>query len=126
MATEGSQFTDGTRTANADLSAKQFYAVKLIAGRKVDLPAASTDEIFGILQNKPASGGVADVAYVGECKAIAGAAITEGAKVMANSAGKLITFVGAAGNCMVGWAAEAAAGDLSIFEVKLGVQVLLT
>lgn len=127
FATEGPLTHDGSQTtAGADLSAKQFYAVKLSAARAVNLMAASTDDCYGILQNKPTSGQAADVGIFGVSKAIAGAAISAGAKLMANSSGKVITFVGGSANTLVGWAIEAASADTQIITIRLAPQPVIT
>lgn len=45
--------------AAADLSAKQYYAVKVDSNREYALCSAGTDKIAGSLQNKPEAGQVA-------------------------------------------------------------------
>lgn len=55
--------------ANADLSAKQFYAVQLTTTEKVDLSDATVRNI-GILQNKPLAGEGAEVCIIGIARAI--------------------------------------------------------
>lgn len=81
--------------ANADLSAKQFTFVVLVAAAtgKVDSPAGDTENILGILQNKPKAGEVADVKVAGGSKLVVGAAITNaGVDLMATaSTGKGLT-----------------------------------
>ena len=42
--------------ASADLSAKQFFAVKVNSSREYALASAGTDKIAGSLQNKPEAG----------------------------------------------------------------------
>lgn len=106
-------------TAAADLSAKQFFCVKISAANAVNLAAASTDAVIGILQNKPKSGAEAQVATGGLTKAHAGAAITAGAKVMSDANGKVIPYVGSAGNCCIGIAKDGAGADGDIFSVYL-------
>ncbi len=51
--------------ANADLSANQFYPVKLVTGGKVDLCTAHTDRAIGVLLNDPIAGGEAEVGMFG-------------------------------------------------------------
>lgn len=121
MATEQKCFSVGTQLANADLSAKQFYAVKLADASgvaQVALASSAGEGIFGILQNKPTSGLPADVCVLGVTKAVAGAAITSGAQVMTNASGKIITAA-TAGSAVVGFALETAAGDGSIITICL-------
>jgi hypothetical protein len=69
MATEGTQsrYSSGL-TASADLSTHQFKFVKMSGNRTVTVCAAVTDIPCGVLQNDPASGEAAIVAYAGETK----------------------------------------------------------
>lgn len=94
MATEGPLIHDGSQTqAGADLSAKQFFAVKIdtSADRQVVLASTGGEGIYGILQNKPAAGQAADVGIAGITKAQCGGTVTRGDLLMTDTAGKLIT-----------------------------------
>lgn len=75
--------------AAADLTTKQFYAVKVDNTGKAALAGAGEFAI-GILQNKPNSGQPGTVAWGGITKALAGGSITAGATVAVNSDGKLV------------------------------------
>lgn len=93
MATE---FTGLSRTyaANADLSAKQYFLMKLgsTAGQ-VALVAATTDIPVGLLQNKPAAAGrAAEVMSLGWSKADVAAAtdIAIGDKLGPDANGRLV------------------------------------
>jgi len=112
MATEQKGFSFGTQVAAADLRTKQFYGVKH-SSTGIALCTTSGEPLIGILQNKPNSGEVAEVCMLGVCKAVAGAAITKGAKLMINASGQVITAATAA-STIIGWADEAAgaAGDI--------------
>ena len=68
----------GTFTASADLSAKQFYIVKMSGDNTVTVCAAVTDVPIGVLQNKPASGGQAVVRVFGMSKVSADATLAAG------------------------------------------------
>lgn len=116
-----------SRIANADLSTKQYYAMKLIAGQKVDLADGTADQVIGFLQNKPTSGKNAEVAIgpSGTCKAIAGGAITEGVLVKVNASGKVIAG-GAGSDVNYGIAFSAATADGDIIEVLPFAQKLVT
>lgn len=106
MATESPLIHDGSQTtAAADLSTKQFYAVKITAARAVNLASSGGEGIYGILQNKPASGDAADVGIIGVTKAIAGGTIAAGDLLMTDTSGKLITATST--NHAVGQALEA-------------------
>lgn len=67
-----------TAKAGADLSAKQFYFVKLSAPSTVIVCSAATDVACGILQNKPASGAEAKVMAIGISKISSNAALSVG------------------------------------------------
>lgn len=75
--------------AGADLSTKQFYAVKLNSSGQIVL-SGSGEFVYGILQDKPASGAVGAVAVHGVTLAIYGASVTAGTRLMSDGAGKLI------------------------------------
>lgn len=68
MATEGAQPLKTTAIAGADLSAKQYYFMKLSADNTVVACAAATDVPCGVLQNTPASGDAAELVVIGETK----------------------------------------------------------
>ena len=78
MAWEGNIVLNHTFEAAADLSAKQFYFVKLTSAGKVDVCAAVTDVPIGVLQNKPTAGQAATVMIIGITKLVADAAVDEG------------------------------------------------
>lgn len=78
-----------TLIAAADLSAKQFYAVKIDNTGKAALAGAG-EMACGILQNKPASGEAATIAVFGTTKAQAGGTVTAGDVVKADAAGKIV------------------------------------
>jgi hypothetical protein len=67
-----------TFTAAADLSAKQYYFVKITADNTVNVCAAVTDVPIGVLQNAPASGEAASVMLYGISKVSANEAIAVG------------------------------------------------
>lgn len=101
-----------TRTANADLSTKQYYFVEAVAGGKVDACNAITDVALGVLQNDPASGMPASVAVIGTTKVVAAAAITEGAKVAPAADGRAQTAVSTQIPRGIALDAAGAAGDV--------------
>lgn len=118
MATEGPLTCDGSQhTAAADLSAAQFYAVKISGSRQVNLASSGGENIYGILQNKPASGAAANVGIVGVSKAIAGAVVTAGNYLMTDTAGRLIVATGT--NARVAQAIEGASATGVVFTVAI-------
>jgi hypothetical protein len=78
--------------ANADLSTKQFYLVKLVAGGKVDLCSAVTDVPIGVLQNKPTAGVAAEVVIEGITKVVGSAALALGATIGTTTSGTAATY----------------------------------
>ena len=78
MAYEVQGFDIGTFTASADLSAKQYYFVKLSSATQVTVCAAVTDKPIGVLQNNPESGEQAIVRCFGLSKVSADATLAAG------------------------------------------------
>lgn len=121
MAIEQPIWTPGIAKAAVDLSAKQFYCVKVTAEMTVDLTTAAGEAFFGILQNKPKLGEAASVMKVGLSKVVIGVGgLTAGATwecaadgtAIATTAGKA-----AAGEVLIG----GAAGEIAT--VSVGTQV---
>lgn len=111
MAVELQVFDDSFEAA-ADLRTKQFYLVKLDANRKVVLASAATDNIIGVLQNKPNTGQSAKVRLIGISKVVAGAAFTLATNtwLTSDANGKAVAAAPAAGtnNGVVGQPYESA------------------
>lgn len=103
--------------ANADLSAKQFYIVKLDTdGVGVVLASAASDFVLGTLDNKPTSGMTASVSLrssAGTHKVVLGGTVSAiGGKLVADSAGKAVVSTNA-GDHMIGYALQTgSAGDI--------------
>lgn len=76
--------------AGADLSARQFYAVKLDSSGDVVLCSAVTDQPIGILQNNPKSGMEAHVMAVGISKVSSDAALAINDRIGTSSDGQLV------------------------------------
>lgn len=106
--------------AGADLSAKQYYIVKLDSTQnQVVVATAATDKLLGVLLNNPVSGQEARVHMnTGTVKVVAGAAIALGAYVTAGGAGKGAATTTDKDKC-IGIALEAALADGDIIEVAL-------
>jgi hypothetical protein len=104
--------------ADADLTGKQYTAVRVSGANKVNLASnAVALTAIGILQNDPALSQGARVAYIGESKARAGAAITAGVRIAHNSSGKVIAAT--SGSVILGTALEAANADEDVIRVLL-------
>ena len=92
MAYEISQAVKITLVAAADLSAKQYYFVKLDSDGKAALCSGATDKPIGILQNAPTSGTEAEVVIVGGSKVVAGGTLDEGNSVGTDANGKAVAL----------------------------------
>jgi hypothetical protein len=88
MAVDQQLVSDLNFTAGADLSAKQYFFVKLSAANTVTVCAAATDIPIGVLQNAPESGQTAVVRPFGITKLYAGGAISAGNLIGTDSAGE--------------------------------------
>jgi len=107
--------------ADADLSAKQFYFMKMTANpREVGVCAATTDRPIGILLNKPdASGKAAEVMIIGRSKVSSDAALNEGDAIGPSADGQAVAKTQTTGGDttqMVGGtviAASGAAGEMA-------------
>jgi len=107
-----------TWASSGDLSDYSGYAVQLDGNGRVAL-ATATSETLGILQNAPdALGEEAEVGMIGTSRGIAGAAISQFAKVAPDSAGKLVATTTDLDD-YVGVALTAADDDGDEFEVFL-------
>ncbi|NUB16780.1 hypothetical protein GAY28_32610 [Azospirillum brasilense] len=96
--------------AGADLSTKQFHAVKF-NGDGALVTAGDGDDILGILEDKPKSGEQATVSIAGRPKAKLGGNVAPGALLAVNANAQLITA--AAGKRIVARAMESgAAGEI--------------
>jgi hypothetical protein len=78
MAWEIPLFNPGGLVAGEDLSAKQFYCVKVTADNAVSLCDTDGEVFDGILQDKPASGYAANVMMAGISKVECGEALSAG------------------------------------------------
>lgn len=132
MATSG-QMVTLVRDAAADLSAKQYHAVKIDSAGKIALCTAAGEFAAGILQNDPTAGQAAEVAAFGVCKAKAGGNITAGNKVKVAADAEVIAATntltvdtsntGSAADAVLGaymlGTALSSAADGEIFEVLI-------
>jgi hypothetical protein len=129
MATEGPLIHDGAQcTAAANYynpasaldgpnGSGQFLFVYVSAARVVTVQTSSGGAVYGILQNTPASGQAADVGIMGISKVVAGAAITAGANLMCDTAGRAIAQTST--NIIAAVALEAATAAGQIITVAI-------
>lgn len=107
--------------AAVDLSLKQYHVVMLAStAKQVKVASGGTVAVIGILQNDPLAGEAASVVCAGMTKAVAGAAITAGDLLTANSTGQCIATT-TANNKVVGKALTAAALAGDHFELIVGL-----
>ena len=93
MATEGAFVYDETFKNTTDLSAKQYFSMKLSAADTVAICSAATDQVIGILQNNPTANQGATVRLLGRSKAVtdgSGTAIAFGDKLGTDANGRLM------------------------------------
>ena len=86
-----------TMKVATDLSAKQYYAVKVSANRTIALASVAGADILGILQDEPNGGTTATVGSVktlGTSFAISGGTCTVGGLGTVTSAGKFVDKTG--------------------------------
>lgn len=76
--------------AAADLSAKQYYFMKVDTNGRANVPSVEGEITAGVLQNDPAAlGRAATIAVAGSVsKVVAGEAIAAGAQITAGSDGR--------------------------------------
>jgi len=93
MAFEGAQIKVPGLKASADLSAKQYYFVKLSGVGTVDVCSAVTDKPIGVLQNAPVSGDAAEVCGLGVTKVSSDSALTAGNLIGTSADGQAAPYV---------------------------------
>lgn len=107
-----------TREAENDLSAKQYYAVELVASNKCDACDGQGELAAGILQNEPEAGEAADIAVLGMTKAIThDTGIAVNSELTTDANGKL--EVASAGDYVVAIALEGASAEDDVISVLL-------
>lgn len=104
MATEGAQPLKSSFIAGADLSAKQYYFVKMSADDTVIVCAGATDKPVGVLQNNPIAGQTAEVTVIGETKISGDADLNAGDSIGTSGDGQAAAYVSGTGttNYIVG------------------------
>ena len=110
--------TGGT-TGGATGSGQYLAVVLTSAGRTSAIASAIGAQIYGILQNKPALGGAADVGIYGISKAVAGGTIAAAAPLMTNASGQLVAWTAGSAYAQVGYAIEAAVSG-QVFTAYIG------
>lgn len=93
MAYKGSQPFKISLEAGADLSAKQYYFVKLDNAGKAVVCSGVTDKPVGVLQNNPTSGQAAEVVVVGLTKISSDAALAIADQIGTSADGQAAVYV---------------------------------
>lgn len=106
--------------SSGDLQTKQFYIVKLDTATQggVLLAAAASDQIIGVLQNKPGTGSISGVNHaavvriLGISKVIAGGTVAVGDWLTSDANGKAVATT-TAGDYVIGRSLNAgSSGDI--------------
>lgn len=131
MAYEQPLFKPTGLVADADLSAKQFYFVKVTGAGQVGVCSVDGELALGVLQNKPISGGAATVESDGITKMVASEAISAGQLVGTANDGRAkvvdMTSTGAdLGDWAIGVALDTVTVANQIVTVKLGLNYRVT
>lgn len=93
MAYEKDQVVTKTFKAGADLSAKQYYFMKLTGtADEVTVCNGATDKPIGVLQNKPTSGQAAEVVIIGITKVSADGTLDEGDSIGTSADGQAAVY----------------------------------
>jgi hypothetical protein len=106
------------RSADADMSAKRYHIVRLVAGSGCNIASlATTSAIAGVLINDPKSTETAAIAYSGIGKVTAGGAVTDNVFITTDSSGRA-TAAGS-GDMVIGRALQAAGATGEIITALL-------
>lgn len=108
-----------TAIAGEDLTAGLFKFGVYNSSGQIVVQTTAQGAVAGVIYMNAASGAAFTLATGGRVKVIAGAGITAGAKVATDGAGKVITWVDAAGNNCVGFAIDGASTS-DVIAIQLG------
>jgi len=123
MATFGKYESIPGLIATSTLAAAQYKVVQLSStAGQVKLATSGTSKIVGVVQNDPAAGEAADVAFLGVVKGAAETSVSVGDYLTASSTGRLKSTT-TTGHVTLGIALEASdtAGDIIRFVAVPGV-----
>jgi hypothetical protein len=119
MAVSGGPVSDQTFEAGGDLSTKRYLIMQQEADGDVAVATAATQDLVGVLLNKPAAENRAAVVRMfGPVKCIASAAIDEGDAITATTGGKAVATTTDT-NVVIGYALTAATADGEYFKLML-------
>jgi hypothetical protein len=131
MATEGPLYRDGAQMQAAANywnpatklfgpgGSGQFLAVTVTGPRVLSLVTAATQVVYGFLQNSPDQGQACDVSFEPSVtKVVAGTSLTAGNLLMCDANGRVILWVAAAANYIVGQAIISAGAANEVITMK--------
>lgn len=99
---------------------KQYTFVKVTGAHQVGLSTANTDNVVGVMQNKPqVEGQAATIGIFGVSNLIAGAAVAAGDKISSDSTGRAVTTPGTGTPVVLGVALSASTGANQLISVLL-------
>lgn len=111
MSFDNGSYNTFSAEAAADLTGKQYHAVKINSSGKLAVAAAGQFAV-GILQNKPAAGQPGNFLYAGISKVVLGGTVAAGATVAVNANGQIVDATEATTNTAdAGGAADALVGS---------------
>lgn len=118
MAVFGERITY-TMKAGADLSAVQYHIMRRSAADQCNIGSqATTTQLIGVLQNKPAAANrAATIAFVGHSKVVAGGAVTDGGLITTNGSGR--AAAAGSGDVVVGRALATSTTDGEVIDAVL-------
>jgi hypothetical protein len=120
----GTDIVSGQNDTNATIAANIVVMKDATVTEGIKLPTAVTDACFGVTLNSIADGKYGPVQRAGRAVCTAAAAITAGAQLMTDTAGKVLTWTASGGNnaFLIGTAVGAAGadGDLLYVDLDLG------
>lgn len=119
MATFGEYHSIPGLVAYATLASSQYKIVQACStAGNVKLGTSSTSNILGVVQNDPAAGEPADVAFLGICKAQAETSVSFGSYLTCSSTGR-VKATTSSGDHIIGKALEASSTGGDIIRVLL-------
>lgn len=119
MATYGEYMTIPGLVATATLASSQYYVVQFSStAGECKVGTSATSKVCGIVQNDPAAGEPAEVAYIGCAKAAAEASVNIGDALTCSATGR-VKATTTDGNMVIGRALDASSTAGNIIRVLL-------
>jgi predicted RecA/RadA family phage recombinase len=119
---DGTKIDSGYNNTGSEIGAGLFVKLATTGDRHVILPAAVTDDLFGVTLRAIPAGEWGDIQVEGRARCVAGAALaTPGIRLMPTTAGKVVTWTAATGAnvAVAGTNVTTASADNDAVEVTL-------